>query len=87
MLKCVVKQNLKTMVISDNPNYVTILKGIAQHIKENQVESLLNGRKEIISFWINGVKDHVNSLGEKSISILSNDINHIIDKILGTDFQ
>jgi len=75
------------MVISDNPNYVTILIGIAQHIKENQVESLLDGREGIISFWINGVKNSVNSLGEKSISILTNDINHIIDKILGTDFQ
>lgn len=75
------------MVISDNPNYVTILKGIAQHIKENQVESLLDGRQGIISFWINGIKAQVKSLGEKSIAILTNDINHIIDKILGTDFQ
>jgi hypothetical protein len=75
------------MIISDNPNYVTILKGIAKHIKENQVESLLNGRQGIISFWISGVKEHVNSLGEKSIAILTNDINHIIDKILGVNFD
>jgi len=75
------------MVISDNPHYVTILKSIAKHIKENQIESLLNGREGIISFWIDGVKKQVNSLGDKSVRILTNDINHIIDKILGVDFQ
>lgn len=75
------------MVISDNPNYVTILKGIAKHIKENQIESLTFGRKSIISFWIEGIKNQVNSLGEKSIAILTIDINHIIDKILGVEFQ
>lgn len=74
------------MVISDNPHYVTILKGIAKHIKENQIESLLNGRQEIITFWINGIKNQVNTLGEKSTAILNNDINHIIDMILGVDF-
>ena len=74
------------MVISDNPNYVTILKGIAKHIKENQIESLLNGRQDIISYWINAIKDSVKTLGEKSIAILTNDINHIIDRILGVDF-
>ena len=51
------------MVISDNPNYVKILKGIAQYIKENQVESLLDGREGIISFWINGVKNHAHQVG------------------------
>ena len=87
--ECMVAQTQKIiiMVISDNPHYITILKGIAKHIKENQIESLLNGRQGIISFWINSVKAQVNSLGEKSIAILTNDINHIIDKILGVDFQ
>jgi hypothetical protein len=75
------------MVISDNPKYVTILKGIAKHIKENQIESLCFGRQGIISFWIKGIKNQVNSLGEKSIAILTKDINHIIDKILGVEFQ
>lgn len=75
------------MVISDNPNYVTILKGIAKHIKENQIESLTFGRQGIISFWIEGIKNRVNSLGEKSIAILTRDINHIVDKILGVEFQ
>lgn len=75
------------MVISDNPHYVTILKGIAQHIKENQIESLLYGRQGIILFWINSIKSQVNSLGDKSVKILTNDINHIIDRILGVDFQ
>lgn len=75
------------MVISDNPNYVTILKGIAKHIKENQIESLCLGRQGIISFWIEGIKNRVNSLGEKSIAILTKDINHIIDKILGIEYD
>jgi hypothetical protein len=75
------------MVISDDPNYVTVLKGIAKHIKENQIESLSFGRKGIISFWI----DNLNSLrkkpiGEKSVAIFTHDINHIIDKILGVEF-
>lgn len=75
------------MVISDNPEYVTILKGIAKHIKENQIESLCFGRQGIISFWIEGIKNQVNSLGEKSIAILTKDINHVIDKILGVEFK
>lgn len=74
------------MVISDNPNYATILKGIAKHIKENQVESLLTGRQGIISFWINAIKNRVRTLGEKSVAILTADINHVIDRILGVDF-
>jgi hypothetical protein len=75
------------MVISDNPNYVVILKSIAKEIKKNQVSSLLQGRDGIIESWIDDVRNHVNSLGDKSVYILTNDINYIIDKILGVDFK
>lgn len=75
------------MVISDSPNYVAILKVIAKDIKQNQVSSLLEGRKKIISSWINAIKENVKTLGNESIDILTNDINNIIDKILGVDFQ
>ena len=74
------------MVISDDPNYVTVLKGIAKHIKENQIESLLLGRNGIIQHWISCLQQ-IRKVGEKSISILTNDIHHIIDRILGVDFQ
>jgi len=76
------------MIISQDPNYVTVLKGIAKHIKENQIESLCLGRKGITSFWIDNLNSiRKNPIGEKSTNILSNDINSIIDKILGVDFE
>jgi hypothetical protein len=58
------------------------LKGISKHLIENQVEFLLLGRKGIITHWLTCLKE-VRPVGEKSITILSNDINHIIDKIYG----
>lgn len=74
------------MVISDDPNYVTVLKGIAKHIKENQIENLLLGRSGIIQHWISCLLE-IRKVGEKSLAILTNDINFIIDKIMGYDFQ
>lgn len=79
--------NNKPMVISDNLNYSTILKSIAKDIIDNMIEYFLQGREHIIMFWLNNINDSVNSLGEKSIVILIKDINHIIDKILGVDFE
>ena len=74
------------MLISQDPNYVTVLKGIAKHIKENQVENLLLGRTGIIEHWITCLQE-IRKVGEKSIAILTNDINHIIDLIMGYEFQ
>ena len=79
-------QNDKIMVISDSPRYLEVLGGIIDHLRTNQVQSLLMGRNGIIKFWIDNAKETL-KIGEKSIAILTRDINYIIDKVYGYDFQ
>ena len=79
-------QNDEIMVISDHPKYLEVLGGIIDHLKTHQVESLLMGRKGIVTFWLNSAKSTL-KIGEKSIAILTRDINYIIDKVYGYDFQ
>lgn len=75
------------MLISEDKNYINVLKGISKDIIVNQVSSLLQGRKKIIEFWINSLKETHPNTGEKSLTIFTNDINSIIDRILGVNFN
>lgn len=75
------------MVISDNPKYIDMLKVIATNVSNNKLECLISGRECIINEWIDIFKQGTNSFGEKSIQILTKDINSILDKILGCEFE
>jgi hypothetical protein len=74
------------MVISDDPNYITVLKKIAKHLLENQVESLLMGRDEVIKFWTTNLLEVHPNTGSKSIQIFTNDVDVILDKVYGVEF-
>ena len=75
------------MIISEDKNYILVLKLISKDIIVNQVSSLLQGRKKIIEFWINSLKEKLPNTGEKSLIIFTNDINSIIDRVLGVNFK
>ena len=69
------------MVISDDKNYVQVLKGIAQQLKENQIEYLLNGREGTINHWVSCLREIKPNISSISIGIITKDINFIIDKL------
>tara|TARA_R110000851_G_scaffold77811_1_gene171714 strand:- start:139 stop:366 length:228 start_codon:yes stop_codon:yes gene_type:complete len=75
------------MVISDNPKYKEIIFTIAKTINNEKLETLLKGRIVVIKEWIEVIRSGCRTLGDKSIVILTNDINNVIDKIMGVDFE
>lgn len=74
------------MTINEDKGYNTVLKHIASHELKYITDGLLSGRQSIIDKWISFVS-HGRTLGPKSISILSNDVDCIIDQIYGIQFN
>lgn len=75
------------MNIREHKYYPKVLKGIALDIKENQISSLALGRNGIINHWINNAKEVLNHFSQNDEKEFTEDINHIIDKIMGVEFK
>lgn len=75
------------MNIRQNKNYPTVLKGIALEIRSNQIQSLGLGRNGIIKHWVQNAKEVVKNFTGDDEKDLKEDINHIIDKIMGIEFN
>ena len=73
------------MLISDDPNYVLVLKKIAKVIMENQLDVILSGREGIIKQYLSSLQE-VRPVGPLSQEIFTKDLNHIIDKVMGCEF-
>jgi hypothetical protein len=74
------------MTINQDKGYNDVLKHIASHELKYITDGLLSGRRSIIDKWIRYASIG-RTLGPKSISILSNDIDCIVSNIYGFDFE
>lgn len=74
-------------MIRQNIHYPTVLKGIALEIKTNQIQSLGLGRNGIVKHWVDNAREILNRFNKEDEKEFTEDINHIIDKIMGVEFK
>lgn len=74
------------MTINQDKGYNDVLKHIASHEIKYITDGLLSGRQCIIDKWIRFASNG-RTLGPKSVSILSNDVDVIISNIYGIEFK
>jgi hypothetical protein len=73
-------------LITTNPKYMDILELIAKDIHSNTLVTLTQSRQGVVDYWIEEVRNCVRTLGPESTKVLSRDINHILDRVMGVDF-
>lgn len=77
------------MILRDDPNYETVLGDIAVEISSNQIHTLAMGRIGLVNFWIKGLQDTFapKPIGPISLKHFKQDVDYIITRIMGIDFE
>jgi hypothetical protein len=78
------------MLINQNENYPSVLKGFKELIKNSTLELLFCDRDSFINDRVNDliktIEDNGKKLGPASIAIFKNDLDSLITEVMGSEF-